>query len=106
MSSNVKRIRAGTATEIPVGDMTVFKDGELEILLIHLDSGIHAMNNKCIHGSCSLLHGIIEGANIRCRCHYSLFDIKTGARLDGPATTPQPVYTVSVENNEIFVSLE
>ena len=105
MSSSGKRITAKKTMDIPAGDMTVVKDGELEILLIHLDSGFYALKNKCIHGGCSLLHGILEGENIRCRCHSSLFDVKTGAVREGPATTPQPVFPVSIENNEIFISV-
>lgn len=93
----------GHLKDHPPGDMWIVKKDDFEILLIHLDSGVYALAAKCIHGGCSLLHGILEGNGLRCRCHYSLFDITTGAVLDGPATTPQPVFPVKNENGEIFI---
>ena len=38
--------------DLPVGDMSVIKVSEREVLLIRLDTGIYALDNKCSHGGC------------------------------------------------------
>jgi len=51
------------------------------------------------------ISGRIQGETIRCSCHGSVFSVKTGEVVRGPAEKPEPVYTVSVENEEIFVDV-
>jgi len=94
----------GNIRDLPVGDTKVVKIADQEILLIHLDSGFFALRNHCIHGSCRLSNGVLKGETLRCLCHGSVFNVKTGEVLDGPATQPQPVYNVSVQDGEITLA--
>jgi len=94
-------IKLGPLKDIPVGDTKVIKIDNREILLVHLESGIYALANSCAHGACRLGYGRLEGETIRCLCHGSVFNVRTGEVLNGPATTPQPTFRVVVEDGEI-----
>jgi nitrite reductase/ring-hydroxylating ferredoxin subunit len=44
--------------------------------------------------------GELDGKELECECHGSVFDVTTGAVLDGPATVPLEVYpTREVDGN-------
>lgn len=94
----------GYAKDLPEGDMKVVKTGDREILLIHSDSGFHALDNFCTHGGCRLANGKLDGETLRCLCHGSVFEVKTGEVLNGPATTRQPAFRVILENDEITLA--
>ncbi len=90
--------------DLPKGDMKVVKTGDREILLIHSDSGIHALDNFCIHGGCRLVNGRLKGEILYCLCHGSEFNVNTGEVMNGPATAPQPAYSVVTRNGEITLA--
>lgn len=94
----------GSVKDIPVGNMNVVKAGDREILLVHLDAGIYALDNFCIHGGCRISNGKLVGETLRCLCHGSIFNVKNGEVLDGPAPSPQHTYSVFIKNGEIFLA--
>ncbi len=94
----------GYAKDLPDGDMKVVKAGDREILLINLDNRIYALDNFCNHGGCRLGYGKLEGETLRCLCHGSVFNVKTGEVLDGPAIKPQPTYKVILKDGEITLA--
>lgn len=94
-------IRVGYEKDLPVGDYNAVEADGREILLVHLDTIIYALQNNCIHGGCRIAQGKFDGVTLRCLCHGSVFDVRTGAVLNGPATVPQPLYKVIVEKGEI-----
>ncbi|WP_372961581.1 Rieske (2Fe-2S) protein [Methanoregula sp.] len=103
--SSLHKMKSGLVKDLPVGDMNVVKAGDREILLMHLDTGIYALDNHCIHGGCRLVNGTLEKENLHCPCHNSIFRVKTGDVVSGPATSPQPAYPVILENGEIILML-
>ena len=96
--------KLANANEVPAGDMKRVKTEDQEILLVNPGTGIFALNNKCIHGGCSLLNGKLDGDLLTCPCHSSVFNVRTGAVVNGPATKPQPMYAVIVRNGEITLA--
>ena len=50
----------------------------------------------CTHAECPLTDGWLEGGAVRCACHGALFDLATGAPLEGPADEPIRLYTCRV----------
>ena len=103
--SSLRRRKSGAVNDLPVGDMHTVRDGDREILLIHLETGIYALDNHCIHGGCRLVHGTLEGETLHCPCHNSVFRVKTGEVVSGPALSSQPAYPVVLENGEIILTL-
>jgi 3-phenylpropionate/trans-cinnamate dioxygenase ferredoxin subunit len=94
----------GSAKDLPIGDMKVVRDGDREILLVNLGSRIFALDNFCAHNGCRLGYGTLTGENLRCPCHSSVFNVRTGEVVSGPATTPQPTYTVILKDGEITLA--
>jgi nitrite reductase/ring-hydroxylating ferredoxin subunit len=82
----------------------VVVDGK-EILVVKTGTTIFAIRNKCTHMGCKLSGGKLEGETVRCPCHGSVFNIRTGEVVKGPAKNPEPSYPVTVENDEISIDV-
>jgi 3-phenylpropionate/trans-cinnamate dioxygenase ferredoxin component len=82
----------------------IVADGK-EILLVNMGKNFTAIGNKCTHMGCKLSTGKIDGETIRCPCHGSMFNVRTGQVVRGPATRPEPMYTVTVENGELLIDI-
>ncbi|MBI1377229.1 MAG: Rieske 2Fe-2S domain-containing protein [Frankiales bacterium] len=73
------------AQGVPVA---VVRDGE---------GGVHALRDVCSHADVALSEGEVDGCTLECWLHGSRFDVRTGQPSGPPASTPVPVYLVSVE---------
>jgi nitrite reductase/ring-hydroxylating ferredoxin subunit len=74
-------------------------------LLVDLENEYYAIGGKCTHRGCMLSDGTLEGSRIRCICHGSTFELKTGAVYKGPAAKPEPSYRVRIEDDQIQVEI-
>jgi 3-phenylpropionate/trans-cinnamate dioxygenase ferredoxin subunit len=54
---------------------------------------------------CMLSDGELTGENVKCVCHGSIFSLKTGGVVKGPARQPEPAYQVKVEGEDIMVAV-
>lgn len=79
--------------------------GDERIALYLLDGNVHATHNVCTHQFALLSDGYLEYGCIECPLHQGRFDIRTGAALCAPATTPLRVYDVRLEGDSIMVDL-
>jgi len=97
--------KIGTVKELEYAPLKgVVVDGK-EILVVKTGTTIFAIRNKCTHRGCTLSSGKLEGETVRCPCHGSMFNVRTGEVVKGPAKNPEPVYTVTIENDEIFIDV-
>jgi 3-phenylpropionate/trans-cinnamate dioxygenase ferredoxin subunit len=64
------------------GKMKVVVKGET-LMLAKLDGAYYALHNKCPHMGGSLADGNLNGGNIVCPRHGSVFDVKTGKAVHG-----------------------
>jgi nitrite reductase/ring-hydroxylating ferredoxin subunit len=58
------------------------------LALARVEGAWHAVEAWCTHAECPLTDGWVEGHALRCPCHGSLFDVRDGAVLEGPAEDP------------------
>lgn len=87
-------------------DLDAVLVGGLEIALARLDDGSWvAFDNSCTHEECPLSEADLDGEQITCYCHGSVFNVRTGEVLEGPAEEPLTVYPARVENDELQVAL-
>lgn len=98
-------VRVAAKNDVSAGKKIGFKIGGKEILVVNLNGKYFAIGNKCTHMGCKLSESVLKGDSIECICHGSTFDIKTGKVLKGPAKSPEPVFKVKVEGNEILVEV-
>lgn len=73
------------------------------VLLVKKEGEILALAGKCSHAGGPLAEGKIEGDSVVCPWHGSRFCLRTGAVIDGPATTPQPALEVETRGGQVFV---
>ena len=76
------------------------------ILLTNLRDEYYAIGDKCTHRNCKLSKGTLNGDVVKCPCHGSRFNVKTGEALGGPAVKPEPKYEIKIEDNQIQIRLQ
>lgn len=72
-----------------------------EVIVINSAGTYIALSAKCTHDGCSVTYSAASG-NLPCPCHNSLFST-TGAVINGPASSPLPVYTVTKSGNILTI---
>jgi nitrite reductase/ring-hydroxylating ferredoxin subunit len=75
------------------------------LALAKVDGAWHAVETWCTHAECPLSDGWVEGGAIRCPCHGSLFDLATGAVLEGPAEEPVRMHATRVVDGRVEIEL-
>lgn len=75
------------------------------IAVYHLDGTYYATDDICTHQHAFMSEGYVEDGCVECPLHQALFDIRTGAVVDGPADEPLKTYPVKREGDRILVDL-
>lgn len=89
--------------EIPVGERRIVRLDDREVAIFHLDDGFYAIEDVCTHDGGPVAEGLLEGDVIECPRHGARFNVRTGAALSLPATSPVPTYKVRVQGEDIQV---
>jgi 3-phenylpropionate/trans-cinnamate dioxygenase ferredoxin subunit len=99
-------IRICRLDELPtVGAAAAEVEGR-RIALVHTEDGeVYAIDELCTHANISLTEGDLVGCHIECWLHGSRFDVRTGEPDSPPATEPVAVHTVTIEGDDVYVTL-
>lgn len=106
-----------TAFQAPSPDwVEVLDEGELQentpkrveasgvpVMLLRQGGQTFAIAATCNHMGGPLNEGQIEGDTVTCPWHGSVFCVRDGALIHGPATAPQPAFEVRTQNGRIAV---
>lgn len=76
-----------------------------EIAIYRIGAEYLATANICTHQFAFMSEGYVDGDCVECPLHQALFDIRTGAVIEGPPEQPLATYAVKVEDAEIFIEL-
>jgi nitrite reductase/ring-hydroxylating ferredoxin subunit len=79
--------------------------GGKEIVVTNVEGKYYAIGNRCTHMSCMLSDGTLKGGKVTCPCHGSIFDVKTGSVVKGPAKKPEPAYETKMEGERVLVNV-
>lgn len=77
--------------------------GDIPVMLIKQDGAIYAMTATCPHVGGPLDEGTIDGQTVTCPWHGSVFNVRTGDVLHGPATFACNAYDVRVQDGSVAV---
>jgi 3-phenylpropionate/trans-cinnamate dioxygenase ferredoxin component len=100
----VRRIDLCGVDEVPEGTMKmVVVDGTDQVLVVHVNGRLYAMQGICSHEYFELDKGFLTAGTITCALHLSRFDLDSGEPLDPPAEVPLAVYPVVVEDGRIAI---
>lgn len=95
--AKISDIAPGTTKKVTIGTT--------DVLLCNVAGTIHAIEDVCSHDGGELDQGELEDCRIMCPRHGAYFDVTTGQALTLPAILPIPTYAVSIEGDEIRISL-
>jgi nitrite reductase/ring-hydroxylating ferredoxin subunit len=94
----------GSANEVREGSATAFEVGGQQVAVARVSGVLYAFSDICSHRGCSLsTDGEIDGTEIQCGCHGSVFSIETGAVQEGPAEVPVQTFGVREQEGQIQI---
>ena len=97
--------RAAALSDIPEnGTLAVEIDG-VEVALVRTSEEVFAIHDECSHASIALSEGEVEGCEIECWLHGSMFDLRTGKPTNLPATEPVNIYPCKVDGDAVYVDV-
>jgi len=96
-------VKVATVKDLVSGKMIGVEAGGKPVLLVNLKGTYYAIGNVCTHMGCMLSDGMLKGDNVQCPCHGSVFDVKTGKVVSGPAEKAEPAFQVKVEGDQVLV---
>jgi thiosulfate dehydrogenase [quinone] large subunit len=95
-------VRLGASQQLPSGSGALYadpRDGQADIVVRQPSGDLTACSAICTHAGCRVEY--TNGA-LYCPCHGSVFDSRTGAVQQGPATQPLAVKCVIERNGSIY----
>ena len=81
-------------------------DDELTVAIVRHKGELFAIEDECSHGKVPLSEGDVVDCTIECYLHGSMFDLRTGAAINLPATRPVPVYRCVIEGDQVLVDID
>jgi nitrite reductase/ring-hydroxylating ferredoxin subunit len=97
---------AGSDEELADGTVVVVGDADDPVAVARAGGRLYAFDDTCTHEECPLSDGILTDREVECPCHGSIFDMRTGEALTGPALESLRTYPVRVEDGRIQVLIE
>ena len=96
-------VKVAKTSDVPEGEIMLVEVGEESILLSNVGGEFYAIGEECTHSGGSLSQGYVEGEDVECPLHGSLFNLKTGENTGPPAAEGVPRYSVRVEGDDLLV---
>ena len=106
--STKRTVKIANSDDLAIGAIKVFEFSSatglfLSVVLIRESTGVRALQAECPHaGYVVKTNG---GPELLCPAHNSLFSVKNGAVLRGPANSGLKSYEVTETAGEIFVTI-
>jgi nitrite reductase/ring-hydroxylating ferredoxin subunit len=89
--------------ELRDGQMRCVEADGTAVMVARHDGSLYALSEHCSHRGGPLHEGEIEGVTVTCPWHHSVFDLRDGALIHGPAAYPQPAWDTRVRDGRIEV---
>jgi len=95
---------------LPLSEIGEYEARRVEIdgtpVLVYRDvERVYAIGAVCTHAGGPLEQGTFDGACVECPWHQSVFDMRDGHVVHGPATLGQPSYQARIRERQIEVRL-
>ena len=96
-------VKVAQTGDIAPGKIKAVRVGDEEILVANVGGNYHAVSDTCTHAYASLSEGDLDGEEVECPLHGSIFNVVTGSVDTPPASEALTVYSVRVEGDDILV---
>lgn len=109
----MKYVKVAQINELPAGNKKKIILENKTILLTNIQGNYYAMDNTCPHMGGSLYDGSLNGNNIACPKHGSVFDVRTGKVVHKGKilfvkvkVNDVAIYPVKIEDTDILIGIE
>lgn len=99
-------VRVMSLAELPDGRMQSCELSGREIVLCRVKGEVYALDNVCTHAFARMNEGRLKGTRLICPMHGASFDVRNGAVLGSPATTPLVTHAVRIVDQTIEVAVD
>jgi nitrite reductase/ring-hydroxylating ferredoxin subunit len=91
--------------DVPDSGGLKIEHGGAPILLARCGREILAISDRCSHAAGPLHEGDVDtiGCSVKCPWHGSVFSLRDGAVIHGPASVPQSSYEVRLSGDRVEV---
>jgi nitrite reductase/ring-hydroxylating ferredoxin subunit len=73
------------------------------VAVFRVGGRLYALDARCSHVGGPLDKGTLAGTQVTCPWHHSVFDLASGAVVQGPAVNPVKAYRVQVEGDALVL---
>ncbi len=98
-------VTIGQASDLGEGEMKQVEVAGTKVAIANVAGSFYAFGDTCTHLGCSLSEGDLEETTVTCPCHGSMFNVTSGAVLQGPAKKSEPSYRVEVRDGSLRVEV-
>ncbi|WP_046468516.1 non-heme iron oxygenase ferredoxin subunit [Allosalinactinospora lopnorensis] len=103
--SSTEFVKVCALSDIPEEGVLGVEIDDTPVALVRSEGEVFAVSDICSHAEVNLSEGEVEDGTIECWLHGSCFDLRSGAPINPPATTPVPTYVVKIDGDDVLVSL-
>ena len=89
---------------IKPGQMLAVEVNRRPIVLCNVEGELYAVADECPHMGAVLSEGDLQGKELTCPMHGAIFDVTTGAVLEGPAEEAIACFQVRVSGEDVEVA--
>jgi toluene monooxygenase system ferredoxin subunit len=86
------------------GDMTARAVGRTKLVVIRIDDGVYAYEDRCAHLGVALSEGSLDGRVLTCSAHHYQYDACTGRGVN-PKDVCLRAFPVRVEGGDVLVDV-
>lgn len=92
-------------SDLPPGEVVKVEVGVVPVLVGNVGGSYFAVGNTCPHAEMPVVEerGELDGEDVECEWHGSMFNVTTGDVTNGPAALPLQRFAVRVEGDDILV---
>jgi len=98
-------VRACSLTDLDDGKPLAVELDGVDVAVVRQGDEVFAIRDQCSHAAVALSEGDVDGEEIECWLHGSLFSLRDGSALNLPATEPVAVYPVTIEGDDVLVDV-
>lgn len=77
--------------------------GGTPVAVFRVGGDLYAINAKCTHVGGPLDKGTLAGTQVTCPLHGSIFDVRDGKVVRGPAVSAEPSYRPRLEGDTLIL---
>lgn len=97
-------VPVASESDVPPGWVLKVLAGGREVALANRNGQFYAVDNSCTHAGGPLAHNRLSpDCTVECSWHNSVFDVRTGEVVAGPARKPAKTYPVQVSEGRVWV---